>query len=169
MSTGPIMPAVDHRPAPAPGDESPASLDGHGRSDRPEPPRCLSPLGGGAAARPASSPHRHHAAALIRQLGGRTDAALRRELDRYFGARPDLSPADRAAIARSLSRFRNQLLHHPRASLRAAASTPDPAGAHPLLDAVRRLLGLAELPHRIPAEPDTRAERLAKASANSVA
>ena len=89
------------------------------------------------------SSHRRDAADVIRQLGGRTDAALRRELDRFFAARPGLSHADRAAIARAMSRFRNQLLHHPRSSLRAAVATADHAGAHPMLDAVCRLFGLA--------------------------
>jgi glutamyl-tRNA reductase len=119
--------------------------------------------------RTADSPHRRHAAALIRQLGGRTEAALRRELDRFFAARPDLSHADRAAIGRALSRFRNQLLHHPRNTLRAAASAAEPAGAHPFLDAVRRLFGLADAPHSDRAAPRTPADRPTKVSANSAA
>jgi glutamyl-tRNA reductase len=90
---------------------------------------------------------RDHAAAMIRQIGGRTEAAMRRELDRFFAARPGLSHADRAAIARAMSRFRNQLLHHPRTTLRAAAAADHPAGAPPLLDAVRRLFGLADPSH----------------------
>jgi glutamyl-tRNA reductase len=107
----------------------------------------------------ADSVQRHHAAALIRQLGGRTEAALRRELNRFFAARPDLSDAARAAIARAMSRFRNQLLHHPRSTLRAAASPPDPAGAHPVLGAVRRLFGLADGPPSDRAEPRTPGDR----------
>jgi glutamyl-tRNA reductase len=158
MSTGLIMPAVDHRPAP--GDELAASLDEHGRSGRPEPPRSPSaPIAGGAAVRPASSPYRRHAAARIRQLGGRTEAALRRELDRFFAARPGLSQADRAAIARALARFRNQLLHQPRSTLRAAADSGHPAGSHPLLDAVHHLFGLADTPHADPPGPRTPGKR----------
>jgi glutamyl-tRNA reductase len=90
---------------------------------------------------------RDHAAAVIRQIGGRAEVAMRRELDRFFTARPGLSHADRAAIARAMSRFRNQLLHHPRTTLRAAAAAEHPAGTPPLLDAVRRLFGLADPPH----------------------
>ena len=97
---------------------------------------------------------RNHAAAMIRQLGGRTDAALRRELDRFFAARPGLSPADRAAIARAMSRFRNQLLHHPRTTLRAAAAEDAHAGAPPILEAIRRLFGLAGPSHA--SSPSTR-------------
>jgi glutamyl-tRNA reductase len=170
MSMGLIVPAVDHRPPPTAVDEPAASLVEPGRSGRREPPRSpAAPIAGGAAVRPASAPHRHHAAALIRQLGGRTEAALRRELDRFFAARPDLGHADRAAIARGMSRFRNQLLHHPRSTLRAAASAPDPAGAHPLLDAVRRLFGLADAPHSDPAQPRTPGDRPTNAPANSAA
>jgi glutamyl-tRNA reductase len=106
---------------------------------------------------------------LIRQLGGRTEAELRRELDRFFAARPQLSDADRAPIARAMSRFRNQLLHHPRSSLLAAAADDDPAGAHPLLDAVRRLFGLADAPHAHHAEPRITADRPTKLSTSSVA
>ena len=79
---------------------------------------------------------------MIRGLGGRTDITLRRELDRFFAARPNLSHGDRAAIARALSRVRNQLLHHPRSTLRAAAA--EAAGARDLLDAVGSLFNLAD-------------------------
>ena len=96
---------------------------------------------------------------MIRGLGGRTEAALRRELDRFFAARPDLSHADRVAIARAMARFRNQLLHHPRSTLRAAAAA-DPAGAHDLLDAVRSLFKLHDAPSPIsPTEPDLAIQR----------
>ena len=85
------------------------------------------------------------AAALIRRLGGRTQAELRRELDRFFAARPELADADRTMIARAMMRFRNQLLHHPRRSLRAAADE-GAADGPTLLDAVGRIIGLAEAP-----------------------
>jgi Glutamyl-tRNAGlu reductase, dimerisation domain len=93
----------------------------------------------------ASSLHRHRAAALIRKLCGNTQTALRRELDRFFAARPDMSHADRAAIVRALSRYRNQLLHHSRSTLRAAAADPSGDG-HDFLDAIHSLLQLQERP-----------------------
>ena len=71
MNIGRIVPAVDHRRAATPAGEPAPALYEH---DRP--------------VRPASVSHRRHAAALIRQLGGRTDAAVRRELDRLFAAPP---------------------------------------------------------------------------------
>jgi glutamyl-tRNA reductase len=117
----------------------------------------------------ANSLQRHHAAALIRQLGGRTEAALRRELNRFFASRPDLSDADRAAITRTMSRFRNQLLHHPRNALRAATSAAEPAGAHSLLCAVRRLFGLVDGPPSDQAEPRRPGDPSTKAPANSAA
>ena len=86
---------------------------------------------------------RDHAAAILRQIGGRTDAALRRELDRFLASRPGLSHADRTAIVRAMSRFRNQLLHRPRYTLRAAAAG-EVSAAPLLIEAVRRLFGLAE-------------------------
>ena len=54
-----------------------------------------------------------------------------------------------------MSRFRNQLLHHPRSSLRAAAAAGDSADPHPLLDAARRVFGLADAPHGRQAGPRT--------------
>ena len=152
MNIGRIVPAVDHRRTATPAGEPAPPLYEH---DRP--------------VHPASVSHRRHAAALIRQLGGCTDAAVRRELDRLFAARPDLSVADRAAIARAVARFRNQLLHHPRSTLRAAAFAADTVGTHPVLDAVRRLFGLADAPHPDPAEPHPPQDRPTNASAHSVA
>ena len=86
--------------------------------------------------------HHRHAGALLRQLGDHADRARRRELDRLFAARPDLSEADRLAITHTFSRFQNQLLHHPRAALRSAADEPTADHPHPLLAAVRHLFGL---------------------------
>ena len=165
MITSAVVTIVDHRPSPGAGPS--AVPDGPGRF---EPQRFPSTTPAtGAAVGTASAPHRHRAAALIRQLRGRTDAALRRELGRFFATRPDLSHADRAAITRALSRFRNQLLHHPRSTLRAAAFAPDTVGTHPVLDAVRRLFGLADAPHPDPAEPHPPQDRPTSASAHSVA
>ena len=94
----------------------------------------------------ASLQHRQHAGALLRQLGDHTEAALRRELDRFFAARPDWTDTQRATIAHAMSRFRNQLLHHPRIALRAATDDADSADPHSLLDAAGRVFGLANAP-----------------------
>jgi Glutamyl-tRNAGlu reductase, dimerisation domain len=144
MSTSLIAPIVDHRPAPfrersAVCDENDVSIH-RGPTER-----TRASVESGAAVRSPSPPHRSDAAAMIRGLGGRTESALRRELDRFFVARPDLSHADRVAIARAMSRFRNQLLHRPRSTLRVAAAA-DPAGAHHLVDAVRSLFKLHDTP-----------------------
>ena len=157
MSTGPIIPSLEQRLSPSPVCE-PAALNqpGLGR-----------PLDGATADRSLWQSHCRRAAGLIRQLGGRTDVALRRELDRFFAARPELSHADRAAIARAMSRFRNQLLHHPRSTLRTAAVAADDDPS--LLDAVRRLFGLADAPHAHHAEPRIPADRPTHSSTGSVA
>ena len=41
---------------------------------------------------------------MVRELGGRTEAALRCELDRFFATRSGLSHADQVAIARAIFR-----------------------------------------------------------------
>jgi glutamyl-tRNA reductase len=141
MSMNMMNPAVEHAQAPV--REPSAALLEHERSiHRARPESTGANFEDDAAVCSASPPHRRHAAAVLRGLGGRTDVALRRELDRFFAARPNLSHGDRAAIARALSRLRNQLLHHPRSTLRAAAA--DPAGARNLLDAVSSLFNLAD-------------------------
>jgi glutamyl-tRNA reductase len=106
-----------------------------------------------AAACFAALRHRRAAGALLRQLGDRTEAAVRRELDRLFLARPDLTDNQRAAIAQAMSRFLNQILHHPRSALRAAADAGDFADPNPLLDAARRVFGLADAPSANPVDP----------------
>jgi hypothetical protein len=163
MSMSLIVPAADHRPGPTLIREPSAPLDGHDPSMRRDPP------GGppaivevGADDGPGSPPNRRHAAAMIRQLGSRSEVALRRELNRFFAARPGLSPAERVAIARAMSRFRNQLLHHPRSTLRAAADADHPAGSHTLLDAVRNLFGLTEAPQINQPGPRTTGQRPAR-------
>jgi glutamyl-tRNA reductase len=103
-----------------------------------------------AAACCASLRHRRDAGILLRQLADRTEATVRRELDRLFLARPELTDTQRSAIARAMSRFLNQVLHHPRSALRAAADAGDPADPPPLLDVARRVFGLADAP---PANP----------------
>jgi glutamyl-tRNA reductase len=99
-----------------------------------------------AAACFAALRYRRDAGALLRQLASRTEAAVRRELDRLFLARPDLTDTQRAAIAQAMSHLPNQLLHHPRSALRAAVEGGDAADPHPLFDAARRVLGLADPP-----------------------
>jgi glutamyl-tRNA reductase len=139
MNMSVTNPAVDHPLAPV--RDLLASLVEHDPSIHRELPVSTGTIvEDGAAVCHASPAHRPYVAAIIRRLSYRSEIALRRELDRFFAARPDLSHADRAAIARALSRFRNQLLHHPRSTLRAAAAGA--AGAHQLLDAVRGLFNL---------------------------
>ena len=137
MSSSLIASDVDHRAAPS---RKPSAV--HEENDVSihvgPPERTTAIVEGRAAVRFASPPHRSAAAAMIRGLGRRSESTVRSELDRFFVARPDLSHADRVAIARAMSRFRNQLLHHPRSTLRAAAAT-DPASARHLIDAVRSL------------------------------
>ncbi|HMB05088.1 MAG TPA: glutamyl-tRNA reductase [Isosphaeraceae bacterium] len=98
-----------------------------------------------AAACYAAVRHQRTAGAVLRQLGDHADAIRRRELEALFAARPDLSPSDREAIARTVFRVQNQMLHRPRAALRSAASEPAQEHPHPLLNAVRHLFGLADL------------------------
>jgi glutamyl-tRNA reductase len=88
--------------------------------------------------------HQRYAGAVLRQLGDQTDAIRQRELETLFAAHPNLSEADREAIAHMAARLQNQLLHHPRAALRSAAAEPAHDHPHPLLNAVRHLFGLAD-------------------------
>ena len=136
------------------------------KSPRPTESRPRVPRRSSQAARP-SARHPRRTAALIRQLGGRTEAELRRELDRFFAAHPAWSDADRAPIARAMARFRNQLLHLPRSSLLVAVADDDPAVAPTLLDFVRHLFGLADAHHSDRAELRTPASRPTRASTSS--
>jgi len=88
--------------------------------------------------------HRQAASVLLRQLGDRTEATVRRELDRLFSAQRDLTEPQRAAIAQAMSRFLNQLLRHPRSALPTATDAGGSADSHPVLDAARRVFGLAD-------------------------
>jgi glutamyl-tRNA reductase len=89
--------------------------------------------------------HQRHAGQVLRQIGDHADTIRARELEALFASCPDLTPEQRAAIAHLAQRLQNQLLHHPRAALRSAASEP-PADEHPhpLLHAVKHLFGLAD-------------------------
>ncbi|AMV35864.1 glutamyl-tRNA reductase [Planctomyces sp. SH-PL62] len=86
------------------------------------------------------------AGVLLRQLGDRADQIRRRELDHLFGNMPQLSDADREAIAHMAARLQNQFLHHPRAAVRTAAAeaASAPESPHPILTAVRHLFGLTD-------------------------
>lgn len=89
--------------------------------------------------------HNRTAGAILRQLGDYADEVRRRELERLFASRPDLSAADREAIMHMAHRLQNQFLHHPRAALRSAAASPQHHDhPHSLLNAVRHLFGLAD-------------------------
>ncbi len=89
--------------------------------------------------------HQRYAGAVLRQLGDHADAIRSRELDALFASCPDLSPEQRQAIAHTVLRFQNQLLHQPRVTVRSAASEPVHEQPHPMLNAVRHLFGLADI------------------------
>ncbi len=156
------VPGVDCRQVEMPAGGASASRDQHEPSALREPPARVPAVIDGEADSTASLPHRRRTAVLIRRLVGRTEAELRRELDRFFAARPDLGTADRAQITRTMTRFRNQLLHLPRSGLRAAADD-DPT----LLDGVGRLYGLAEAPHDRHTGLCTLADRPTRSSTSS--
>ncbi len=88
--------------------------------------------------------HQRHAGLVLRQLGDYADTVRLREQDTLYAKCPNLSDADRAAIAHTLHRLQNQFLHHPRAALRSAAADPPGELPHPLLNAVRHLFGLKD-------------------------
>jgi hypothetical protein len=161
MSTSLIAPAVDHPREQF--HEHSSVYDDHDIAIHRGPIESTDPIvEPGEAPRSPSPLHRSAAAAMIRGLGGRTESALRRELDSLFNARPDLSHADRVAIARAVSRFRNQLLHHPRRALREVPG--DPAGSRHLLDAVRNLFDLAVVSLSYRADSRSPGDLRAKAS-----
>lgn len=95
------------------------------------------------AACSAALRHRRHFGVVLRQLGNHADAIRARELDALFASCPDLTPAQRESITQRFTRFQNQLLHQPRASLRSAASEHPHEHPHPLLNAVLHLFGLS--------------------------
>jgi glutamyl-tRNA reductase len=103
--------------------------------------------------------HQQDIGAVLRQLDSQVDACRRRELDALFASRPNFSEEDREAIERMALRIQNQFLHRPRAAVRSAAADAATAAervrgplphdqhqhnAHPLLNAVRHLFGLAD-------------------------
>ncbi len=88
--------------------------------------------------------HQNDAGHILQQLGSSYDSIRLGELNKLFAARPNLSEADREAIAHMMMRFQNQFLHHPRAAVRSAATEPHQDHPHPILDAVRHLFGLGD-------------------------
>ena len=89
--------------------------------------------------------HQHDAGHLAPASWATATTPIRlRELNKLFAARPDLSDADREAIAHMTMRLQNQFLHHPRAAVRSAVTEPHHDHPHPILDAVRHLFGLGE-------------------------
>jgi glutamyl-tRNA reductase len=88
--------------------------------------------------------HQQAAGALLRQLGNHADQIRQRELTALFTTRPDLSDADREAIAQMAMRLQNQFLHHPRAAVRSAVTESHDDHPHPILSAVRHLFGLGD-------------------------
>jgi glutamyl-tRNA reductase len=90
--------------------------------------------------------HQHDAGHLLRELGNHADQIRQRELSSLFATRPDLSEADREAIAHMAMRLQNQFLHHPRAAVRSAATElyHDQNHPHPVLAFVRHVFGLAD-------------------------
>ena len=85
--------------------------------------------------------HQRDAGILLQQLGNQADQIRERESSALFSSRPDLSDADRQAIARMASRLQNQLLHHPRAAVRSAVTEGqhDHGHPHPVLAFVRHI------------------------------
>ena len=90
--------------------------------------------------------HQRDAGLLLQQLGNRADQIRQRELDALFATRPDLTEADREAIAHMAMRLQNQFLHHPRAAVRSAVTEPhhDHDHPHPVLAFVRHIFGLGD-------------------------
>ena len=90
--------------------------------------------------------HQQAAGALLQQLGNHADQLRQRELTALFATHPNLSEADREAIAHMAMRLQNQFLHHPRAAVRSAVTESHYDHPHPILSAVRHLFGLGDHP-----------------------
>ncbi len=88
--------------------------------------------------------HQHDAGHILQELGSSYDSIRLGELNKLFAARPDLSEADREAIAHTMMRLQNQFLHHPRAAVRSAMTEPHHDHPHSFFDAVRHLFGLGD-------------------------
>jgi glutamyl-tRNA reductase len=90
--------------------------------------------------------HQQAAGALLQQLGNHADQLRQRELTALFATHPNLSEADREAIAHMAMRLQNQFLHRPRAAVRSAVTESHDDHPHPILSAVRHLFGLGDHP-----------------------
>jgi glutamyl-tRNA reductase len=92
--------------------------------------------------------HQRDVGLLLEQLGNRADQIRERELSSLYSSRPDLTEADREAIAHMAARLQNQFLHHPRVAVRSAVTEPhhDHGHPHPLLTFVRQIFGLGDRP-----------------------
>ena len=78
---------------------------------------------------------------IVRQLRATWHEVSRQELEQLFQKLPNLSDPDRQAVARSVERIVNKLLHPPLEALRAEAQSGTP---HGLMQALLRLFGLGE-------------------------
>ncbi len=88
--------------------------------------------------------HQRDAGLLLQQLGNHADKIRQRELSALFSTRPDLTEADRKAIAHMAVRLQNQFLHHPRVAVRSAVTQPQLDHPHRVLDFIRHIFGLAD-------------------------
>ena len=88
--------------------------------------------------------HQRDAGLLLQQLGNYADQIRQRELSSLFTTRPDLTDADREAIAHMAMRLQNQFLHHPRAAVRSAVTESHHDHFHSLLHFVRQIFGLGD-------------------------
>ena len=86
--------------------------------------------------------HRKHAANVLKELGEHADRIREQELSDLFERLSDMKPEHRQAIERMAFRLQNQLLHEPRAALRAnAGASEDKSFSLPA--AVGHLFGLS--------------------------
>ena len=90
--------------------------------------------------------HQRDVGLLLEQLGNHADQIRQRELSALYSTRPDLTEADREAIAHMATRLQNQFLHHPRVAVRTAVTEPhlDHGHPHPVITFVRQIFGLGE-------------------------
>src|SRR5262249_12483469 len=112
-----------------------------------------------AAACCAALQHHRDAGSLLRQLAERTEAPVRRALDALLVARPTWPAPRRAATAHPMGRFPTHPPHPPRSPPRAPPPTSDAAEPPPLLDAARRVFGLADAPRGIEGDPRRTGDR----------
>jgi glutamyl-tRNA reductase len=88
--------------------------------------------------------HQRDAGLLLQQLGNRADQIRQRELGALFTTRPELTEADREAIAHMAMRLQNQFFHHPRVAVRSAVTESHHDHPHPVLAFVRHIFGLGD-------------------------